>query len=128
MTTKIDPRLSASLRSAGKRKMPVEAYVQVSPPEGAGSAEAQVRKILQRVERATHTKAVQCQYLDLLDSIHLSASPAFVRELIAQPEVVSASPPPSSRDTAMIEPHNPRRVAETAIDVPVRTGHRGSQG
>lgn len=128
MTTKIDPRLSASLRSAGKRKSPVEAYVQVSPPEGAGSAEERARKILKRVERATHTTAVQCQYLDLLDSIHVSAPPAFLRALIAQPEVVSASPPPSSRQSAMIEPHNPRPVAEAAIDVPVRAGHRSSQG
>lgn len=121
MTARIDPKLTAELRRAARAKRPVEAYVELRAPE-KGSAAAAAKALLGRVAKQTHCRVVRSQYLDLLDSLHVAASPEFLRALIAQPEVLAAVVPPSVGDSAMIEPVNPRRVRARDIDVPVRRG------
>lgn len=121
MTAKVDPKLTAVLRIAAKARRPVEAYVAIRSPT-TGSAAASAKTILNRVARKTHTRAVKSQYLELLDSIHVSAPAAFLRVLIQQPEVLAACPPPAIKQSAMIEPVDRHVVTDAAIDLPIRRG------
>ena len=119
MTAKVDPKLTAAIKSASRTKRPVAAYVVIRSPT-RGSTAAAAKSVLGRVARETHTKAVRSQYLELLDSIHVEAVPVFMRTLLKQPEVVTASPPPCVKGSAMIKPLKPRRAKPEAIDVPLR--------
>lgn len=118
---RIDPQLAAALKSAARGRRAVEAYVTIRPAKkGAGAAAA--KSVLSRVARKTGTRVLRSQYLELLDSIHVAAPRAFLRELCAQPEVIAAGLPPRVAGSAMIEPINPRPVSAKKAGAAGRRG------
>lgn len=118
MTARIDPELAQALHSAAASGRPVEAYVVIqAPPRDSGQEAA--RQLLGRVEKQTGCQAVRSQYLVLIESIHLSAPPEFLRVLLEQPEVVAAQPPPATPGPALIPPVDARRASPEEIDTPV---------
>lgn len=118
MEAKIDDRLQARLSGTA----PLDAYVQIRPSVGRGAVvegEALARRIIQRIEKLTHSK-VKYHYLDLLGSIHVCARPRFLRNLLMQPEVISAAPAPDLGKSALIKPSHARKVPQTSINTPLR--------
>ena len=128
MTAKVDEQLLTAIQGAAARKSLVDAFVQIRPAGAGESAETLAFEVLQRAERSSHQKAANSQYLDLLDSIHVSGSPALLKELIAQPEVLAADAGPSVKGSAMIEPHNAREVSAEKIDFPTTRRNRSAGG
>jgi hypothetical protein len=111
----------SSLRSFPAEKV-VDAYVQIRPSATSRSSadkEADVLKVVERIEKLTQTKA-KYHYLDLLDAVHVSAVPKFFIRLFDQPEVEGAQPAPESNESGLIAPKNARVVDPSAVNVPLR--------
>jgi hypothetical protein len=93
---RIDPELLRQLDAAGAAGSPVEAVIALRP-QGTDAAvltpeqtERLSRQVLDRVERSTGGGARAVNVFQHLGSFLVVAEPAFLVELLAQPEVRSA--------------------------------------
>jgi hypothetical protein len=124
MTARIDPRLRSLL--AAESTAPVHAYVRLAPRSASSSSGAAcAERVMQRVAKRVDVPA-EHHYLELLDSVHVAAPARFLKELLAQPEVVAADAVPDVGESGLIAPHDARDVPASAIDRPVRRRARRS--
>jgi hypothetical protein len=93
---KVDPELLRQLDAAGVAGSPVEAVIGLRP-RGQDAAvltpeqtERLSRQLLERVERSTGVGARAVNVFQHLGSFLVVAEPAFLVELLAQPEIRSA--------------------------------------
>jgi hypothetical protein len=93
---KVDPELLRQLDAAGSAGSPVEAVIALRPygqdarvltPE---QTERLSRQLLERTQRRVGVGARAVNVFEYLGSFLVVAEPAFLRELLAQPEVRSA--------------------------------------
>jgi len=92
---KLDPELVRQINSAAADTKTVEAVFRLrqDPTEVAANAEraeAQVKEVLQRVKEKAGTAAKQVNVFKNLGMFVVEAQPSFLRELVAQPEIMSA--------------------------------------
>ena len=93
---KIDPELLRQLEAAVSSSAPVEAVFRLRPRDPAQAAvppdeaEALVWEVIKRVERRSGVAVGDCHVFRNLGFFVVSAKPAFLRELLAQPEIASA--------------------------------------
>jgi len=93
---KVDPELLRQLDAASAARSPVAAVIGLRPP-GKGAAiltseqtERLSRRLLERIERSIGIGARAVNVFQHLGSFVVVAEPAFLVELLAQPEVRSA--------------------------------------
>jgi len=96
----VDPELlrqmaAAERHGAGAAGGEVQAVLFLTSPAGAGAEKparvtARVKRLLGRVQRVSHERPSDVNVFGNLGSFVVQASPAFVRALIAQPEIRSA--------------------------------------
>lgn len=109
---KIDPLLLEELSEAEQSNSDVEAVVRLRPPSGNSILVPPVTKslaeeLLQRVAGSVGFNAEFVNIFRNLGSFLVVAQPAFLRELISQPEVAAAVA--NRQHDAFIEPVNKRR-------------------
>jgi hypothetical protein len=80
----------------------------------AGEFTVLARRVLTRVGQTVGHEAKRCQILQNANSIILEADKAFVREMIKQPEIVSALPAQTSGE--MFIPPKSKRPARSIPD------------
>lgn len=91
----VDPELTRQLTEAGDEGM-VEAVVRLKPQtSGAASAEPDeterlTHQLMERVQRSAGRQENEVNVFRNLGSFAVSARPAFLKTLIAQPEVAAA--------------------------------------
>ncbi len=113
MTAEIDPKLERALHSEATT---LNVFAKFKPPGNSKTATASAERLMSRIKERTQRPA-KYNFRDLDSVLHVSADPRFIKELIRQPEIVSASMVPEL-GSAMIEPINPRDVAESDISEP----------
>jgi hypothetical protein len=93
---KVDPELLRQLDAASAAGSPVEAVIALRP-HGKDAAvltpeqtERLTRQLLERIERSTGVGARAVNVFQYLGSFLVVAEPAFLVELLAQPEIRSA--------------------------------------
>jgi hypothetical protein len=92
---KVDPELLRQLDAARAAGSPVAAVIGLRP-QGEGAiltaeqTERLARQLLERIERSTGTGARAVNVFQHLGSLLVVAEPAFLAELLAQPEIRSA--------------------------------------
>lgn len=90
----VDPELTRQLTEADDEGM-VEAVVRLKPTSGAASAEPDeterlTHQLMARVQRSAGQQENEVNVFRNLGSFAVSARPAFLKKLIAQPEVAAA--------------------------------------
>ncbi len=93
---KTDPELRRQMDAAASGNAPIEAVFRLRskgpsqvavPPD---ETEALVQEVIKRVERRSGVAVGDCHVFRNLGFFVVSAKPAFLRELLAQPEIASA--------------------------------------
>ena len=110
--THIDRELELALDSGAG---PLDIFAKFKP-KGTKSATLFASQLMTRVAKLTK-ESPRFDYRDLDSVLHVRANRQFIRELIRQPEIVSASMVPD-RGSAMIEPVHTREAQETEISRP----------
>ena len=108
---KVDPELLKQIDTVAADDDPVEAVFMLRPDDPMQIAaspertEELTREILQRVEAKIGSGANRVNVFRNLGTFAISAKPAFLRELLAEPEVASAMAN-RQQGEAYIQPHN----------------------
>jgi hypothetical protein len=93
---KVDPALLERINSVAADDEPIEAIFMLRPDDQAQIAvppertEALAQEVLQRVKARVGSDANRVNVFRNLGTFTISAKPAFIRELLAQPEIASA--------------------------------------
>jgi hypothetical protein len=99
----IDPELIEQLNSG--QEGPVEAVVQLRSRPTADPAEVSrmAQSLIERAEQQSHQRAISARVFAYLGVIGVVALPVLIRELLKQPEVLSATVPQhiDSNDSAL---------------------------
>jgi hypothetical protein len=132
----IDPTLELELSGKHDPQDPLNVFLKVALPKSASTSEARATtaaNLIKRVERAIkrveHAAAItpKFQYRDLDGVLQVKAPREFLRQLIKEPEVQSASIVPHF-ESALIEPVARREVDDQAIDRPIASRRRTPRG
>ena len=113
MAADIDPKLERALHG---KATTLNVFAKIKPPGKSKTATASAEGLISRIKERTRQPA-KYNFRDLDSVLHVSADPRFIKELIQQPEIVSASMVPEL-GSAMIEPINARDAAESDISEP----------
>jgi len=115
--TKTDVELLRQLNAAAAEDTPVEAVFRLQHSRGSASTvglpdkvEALVHDVIKRVERQSGSTVTDYNIFRNLGFFVVSAKPAFLKEMLAQPEIASAT---ANRqpDEIMIRPKRKRVVS-----------------
>jgi hypothetical protein len=113
MNAKVNPELAAQLRDAGAG--PVQAIFQLRSPKEREAPLTDVeterlsKELLERVAAKVGEPARRSNLLRNLRALIVEASPEFVRSMLQQPEVASATPN-RTEESAYIPPKGKRPV------------------
>jgi hypothetical protein len=110
MKLSLNPRLQQALQDGNA---PLSVFAKFKATPKAASPD----EVVTRVIRKTQQQA-KYNFRDLDSVLHVNANPAFLKELIEQPEIVDASIGPKFT-SALIPPVNQRDVPPSAISEPV---------
>ena len=111
--THIDPGLAAALQSGAG---PFNIFAKFKPTASSEAAPVMADQLITRIAKLTN-ESPRFDFRDLDSVLHVCANRRFIKELIRQPEIVSASIVPD-RGGAMIEPINSHEVSESEISRP----------
>jgi hypothetical protein len=106
----VDPKLLAALN--GPHELSVFAKFKAGAT-GSADAVSVVKRVAKKVKQTP-----RYNFRDLDSTLHVQAGGAFIKELIRQPEILSASMTPGY-SSALIQPMNAREVPASAISVPL---------
>lgn len=92
MASAIDPKLMDEIRQAGA-KGAVEAVILVEAPSGVKSADERgpAGKMVDRVSKRLKQKPAYVRFLPRLGGVYIKASGAFVKAMVKDPGVISAT-------------------------------------
>jgi hypothetical protein len=111
--TKVDPTLRKRLSSSESEDAPIQAVLSLRSNDSAVSpqdTDRLAREVLDRVAQQVGAGPDDFNIFPNLSSLVVSAKPAFLRELLQQPEVRSALAN-QQPDDALIRPRSKRKVS-----------------
>ncbi|HEV7474402.1 MAG TPA: hypothetical protein VGN90_10160 [Pyrinomonadaceae bacterium] len=122
-SVKTDPELTQQLDNTSGGESLVEAVVRLRPDDpdqivpSPERTEELTQKVLERVKKQVGKSEARYNVFRNLGSFAVAAEPEFLRELISQPEIVTAIANRQSQ-SAMIEPVKKRPVPERKQKAP----------
>lgn len=127
------PELARALARKGTAAGPLGAVCRLRPRKdtdlalGPGETEATARRVLGRVARAVGERPERWNAFRNLGAFAVIASPLFLRELVAQPEIEAAMPNRLPGEELLIRPVKKRPAASRPRKKP-RAGARLEKG